>query len=85
MDKTQYKLVKLIENSCQNPRKTKDDEILAWIYHHQIEEFTEIIGHDFLCEGGFNVNLQSDCICLNLKDAIDYMGIDEDVFEIEID
>lgn len=85
MDKTQYKLVELIENSCQAPRKLKDGQILAWIYHSQIEDFVEIIGYDFLCEGGFDVNLQSNCICINLKEVIDYMGIDEDVFEMEID
>lgn len=85
MDKSQYRLVKLIENSCQAPRKINDSEILAWLYHHQIEDFVEIIGPDFLCEGGFDVNLQSDSICINLKDVVDYMGIDEDVFEMEID
>ena len=48
MDKSQYRLVKLIESSCQTPRKISDSEILAWIYHHQIEDFVEIIGHDFM-------------------------------------
>jgi hypothetical protein len=85
MDKSQYDLVKLIENSVQSPRKLKDGDILAWLYHHQIEEFVKIVGHDFLCEGGFEVNLQSDCICISLREVIDYMGIDEDIFEVEID
>lgn len=85
MDKDQYAMVELISNSIQSPRKFSDDEILAWLYFHQIDDFVNIVGHDFLCEGGFDINLQSDCIVINLKEVIDYMGIDEDVFEIGID
>lgn len=83
MDKHQYDLIKLIENSVETPRKIADDEILAWLYFHQIEDFAEIVGHGFFVDSGFTVVMQSDSICINLKDVIDYMDIDEDVFEID--
>jgi hypothetical protein len=85
MDKHQYRFVKLIESSVQAPRKTKEGEILAWLYLHQIEDFVEIMGPDFLCEGGIDVTLLDGCICVELNDVLHYLDIEEDVFETEAD
>ena len=75
-------LIELIRNSLRLPRKISDDEILVWLYFEQLEKFTQLIGYTFLSDGGFDVNIQSDSICINIKEVLDYLGIDEDLLDI---
>ncbi len=83
MNKNQLDLVRLFEKSSQNPTKLESGEILVWLYFSQIEDFVNIVGHDFFCEDNFQVNLQSNCLCVDIKKVISYMGIDEDTLNIE--
>lgn len=82
MTKQQYNFVKLIENSIQSPRDL-NGEILVWLRFSQLEELTELIGHDYFCEGGIYVNLQDDCIVVDIVDILEYLEIGEDVINTE--
>jgi len=85
MTKQQLDFVRLVENSLQTPRKLPNGEILVWLYFHQLEQFTNLIGGDYFCEGGIDVNLQDDCVVVDVKDLLEYLDIDEDCIEIDED
>lgn len=72
---TELKLYKFLNDTAQEFRWC-NDEFLVWIGFDALEEFTEMIGEDYLCEGGMNINLQHDCVCLDIADLATYHGID---------
>lgn len=80
MDKRQYDLVKFLENKTQELRLQENGDLYCWVGFDELGKLTEIIGYDYLCEGGIDVNLQSDCVVITINDLLDYFGIDEDVF-----
>jgi len=82
MTKQQYDFVKLVEESVQTPRRIRD-EILVWLYFSQLEDFTRLVGHDYFCEGGVGINLQDNCVVIDIVDILEYLEIDENVIETE--
>ena len=54
----------------------KEDELIAWIPYYCLEEFTELIGYEYLSEGGIEVNLQIDGIALNIAEICENFGIE---------
>ena len=53
-----------------------EDEFLVWIPFLLLDEFTELIGTNYLSEGGTDVNLQKDCVCLDIVDIAEYHEIE---------
>lgn len=48
---------------------------IAFIDFDDLSKFTEIVGHDyFVDDGGMDVTLQGDCICIELNDIFAYEG-----------
>lgn len=41
-------------------------ELLLWLNFFDLSEFTELIGFDYLSEGGEEVVLQHDSICIDI-------------------
>jgi hypothetical protein len=82
MNKRQYDFVRLIEESVQTPRRV-GNEILVWLYFSQLSEFTDLVGDSYFCEGGVDINLQDNCVVVDIKDILEYLEIDEDVIEVE--
>jgi len=54
-----------------------DGEALSiWIEFDNLEEFTDMIGYDYLSDGGLNVNLQQNCIAFDLVEICENYGIE---------
>lgn len=57
-----------------------DTEFCVWIDYFYVHEFmkelTNICGHEVFDEGGFNANMQSDGICIDLVNALYGYGFD---------
>lgn len=83
MDNRQYKLVKLLEQASQEPTKQENGDIYCWLSFCQLHDLVEIVGEGYFCEGGVDVNLQGDCVCMVINDLLEYMGIEESVFEVQ--
>ena len=52
------------------------DEFLIWIDFDLLSDFTKMIGHSYLAEGGMDCNLQDRLVCLNIVDVCEFHGID---------
>lgn len=51
------------------------DKLYVWIRFYDLAEFTEILGYDYLSEGGEEVSLQHDCICIDIVDICENFEI----------
>lgn len=54
----------------------RGENLYVWIPFYRLEEFTELLGCDNFAEGGEDVYLQYDCICIDLVDVCDRYDID---------
>jgi hypothetical protein len=59
---------------------TNDGKIISWIPLMELEIFTELLGYNFLDEGGVGVKLQYDGIALEINEILEYFEIDEQIF-----
>lgn len=75
---TGMQLYKFIDKTgTETDWRGKDlDELIAWIPFWHIQEFAEMLGNNFLCEGGYDVNLQEDYIALDLVPICEHFGIE---------
>lgn len=62
-DLSNYKILKFIER-CEH--RVETEEIIVWIPFYKLDEFTNLIGHCYFAEGGEEVNLQENCIALDI-------------------
>lgn len=58
-------------------RIEKDKDVTVWINFDDINEFTEIFGYDYFCEGGSEVTLLFESIAFKLSDFL--YGDNEDL------
>lgn len=72
---SELELYKFLNNTAQEFRWCNNN-FLVWIGFDSLEEFAEMIGEDYLCEGGMNINLQRDCVCLDITSLSACYGID---------
>lgn len=80
---TELQLYKFIEENDVSLR-WDGDELIAWISFLWISEFANLLGYDLLSDGGLEVNLQSDCIALDMTEICKYFGIEpENIFAKE--
>ena len=54
----------------------RGDKLILWIEFLEIKEFTELLGYDFLSEGGLDVVLFEFCIALELNDLCEHFEIE---------
>jgi hypothetical protein len=54
----------------------RDHDVIAFIYHFDIPDFTKVIGSGPLDDGGMECRLQGNYICVWMCDICDYYGID---------
>lgn len=80
---TELQLYKFVEENNVSLR-WDGDELIAWIPFLCISEFANLLGYDLLSDGGLDVNLQSDCIALDMTEICEYFGIEpENIFAKE--
>ena len=85
-----YKLITEKEDECSYVSEmgwVSDTEFCVWVYYHDLLDFMdkaeEIFGYEMFDDGGFNANMQSDCVCIDLCKMLEsYLNI-EDVFPKE--
>lgn len=57
------------------------EELTIWINFDDLEEFTNILSYDYMCDGGISVMLQKDCVAFNLVHVLEYLDIEPtDIF-----
>lgn len=72
---TAIKLYKFIqENSLEI--SWSGEELILWTNFYCIKEFAEMIGYDYLSDGGMDVNLQYDSIALDIVPICEYFDIE---------
>lgn len=69
-----YKFIKKYDETEIN--WVDDDSLFLWLSFSHLAEFTELVGHEYFCEGGETVTLLADCICINLTDICECDGIE---------
>lgn len=61
-----------------------DNEFCVWISYYQMKEFIDMVkdifGYGVFDDGGFDGNIQSDCVCIDLCKMLDGFVSIEDVF-----
>lgn len=55
------------------------DKIIVFIPFYQLDEFTEYFPETTFDDGGIDVNLQRECIALDIKDMLEMSFEDEEV------
>jgi len=67
---------KLLE-FCKNKEiDWRGDELVIWIDFHDLSDFTDIVGHNYLSEGGHDTNLQKYQVALDLVPICEYLEIE---------
>ncbi|WP_034757756.1 hypothetical protein [Rossellomorea vietnamensis] len=62
----------------------RGEKLYIWIRFCDLAEFTGMIGYDQFSEGGEEVSLQHDCICVDIVDICESYGIEpENIFPKE--
>ena len=77
MDKEDFiKLLDFIDkNLCIEIRIEKNNQVTLWIPFIDLEEFTDMFGYDYFCEGGAECTLLKDSVAIDLQDFLE----DEDL------
>lgn len=90
MDKNyELELYKLIneENLVSEFGWCSDDSFCIWVDYRDVEEFMDkaksIFSYGMFDDGGFNANMQSDGICIDLCEMVGCYLTVEDVFSKE--
>ena len=65
-----------------------DTQFCVWVSNYFFKDFidglTEIFGYGLYDDGGFDGNIQSDCVCIDLCEVLGNYGIDfKEVFPIK--
>ena len=84
-----YKLCCTVENEysdcfVEELGWINDEEFCVWVPYMYLKEFmeelTKIFGYGIFDDGGFDANMQTDCVCIDLCDAIGSCIDVEEVF-----
>ena len=74
---TELELYKFLnEDDNIQEYRWEGNEFLVWIRFDSLDNFTKMIGYDYLSEGGYDCNLQYNCICIDISDVCEYFDID---------
>lgn len=52
------------------------EELIIWIGFDNLQEFTNIIGYDYLCEGGIEARLLSESVAFDIVPVCEYLNIE---------
>lgn len=66
---TELELYKFIQDSGSQTRYD-GEQALIWVYHFRVDDFAKLIGEYWLDEGGLEVRLQEDYICVDMTEII---------------
>ena len=69
---TELQLYKFCEDKELDCR---GDRLILWIPFWQLEDFTKMVGYNYLSEGDIEVILLNDCIALDIVELCEYFDI----------
>jgi hypothetical protein len=72
---TELELYKFIDE-YNIEHRWNGEEFLVWIPFYVLDDFMEMVSDSFFDEGGYEVNLQCDYICLDLAPIASYEDIE---------
>lgn len=62
---------------CQDKEMDwREDELVIWVSFDEVHTFTEMIGDNYISDGGIESNLQMHNIAFDLVPICGYFGID---------
>jgi hypothetical protein len=67
---------KLLEFCKDKEIDWRGEELVIWIDFHDLKDFTDIVGHSYLSEGGHDANLQKEQVALDLVPICEYLEIE---------
>jgi hypothetical protein len=73
---TELELYKFVQDKEMDWRGADYTHLYLWIPFYALEEFTKLLGYDYLCEDGEEVSLQYNCVCVDLLDICENFEID---------
>ncbi|MEI6296264.1 MAG: hypothetical protein WCO84_01280 [bacterium] len=72
---TLLELNSFIENKCSEVFWYEDCELILFVEFCDLAEFTNMVGYNYLSEGGVPVSLKSDCIVIDLLSLCEWFYI----------
>lgn len=69
------KLLDFLDNTAMEIHIEKNGQVLVFMYFFNIDDFTELFGYNYFCEGGVECTLGEDYIVVDLQDFLE----DEDL------
>ena len=82
MNERQSEFVRVIHESMEGPTALPTGEILVWLYFCDIDQLTKVMGGDYFAEEEKQVNLQEECICIDIRDMMRALGVKEEWLDI---
>ena len=74
---TELDLYKFLESTSTEIHWWGDNELIIWLHPMDIKDFADLVGYDYLSEGGIECNLQGEgYIALNIFDLCEHFDID---------
>lgn len=70
------------EESIEGPTELATGEILIWLYFSDIDQLTKVMGKDYFVETDVQVSLQSEYVCIDIRDMMKYLWIEEEWLDI---
>ncbi|HDR7242574.1 hypothetical protein [Bacillus cereus group sp. BfR-BA-01700] len=70
---TELELYKFCEGKEMDWR---GDELYVWVYFHDLEDFTKMVGCNWFSEGGMEIRLFDNYVAIELVDLCDNYEID---------
>jgi len=78
MNKQQEMFLEAISQSTQEPTEIETGEILIWLYFSDIDTLVDAMGQDYFSEHERTVSLQNECICVDIRDMMRHLHIQEE-------
>jgi len=74
---TELKLYKFVQGKEIDWRGLEGDILMLWVEAYDLKEFAELVGDDYLCEGGEEVYLlQNGTVAIGLNDICECFEIE---------
>ncbi len=54
----------------------REEELVIWIPFIHLEEFVNLLGSSYLSDGGTDINLQNNCVALDIVPLCEYFDIE---------
>ncbi|WP_348623651.1 hypothetical protein ABFT51_24135 [Paenibacillus peoriae] len=73
-----YELLRERETGLYTQNFEKNETVFAYVHldYSDVADFVELVGYDFLCEGGYDAKICTTSVCIEINDVIERFGHD---------